>query len=138
MANWISKQKGKVLSGYNKLLDHKTVNDVPTSEVNKLWRGMILINRVTSKLPKDIPDGKMYTPNQIVGKGFSLRNPQKNPKLNEATKRTWEYILANGYTNDLGLPLDDPIVVDVSKGKKPTNALQKHQELQSYNQVETK
>ena len=87
MANYISKQKGKVLSGYNKLLDHKTVNDVPTSEVNKLWRGMILINRVTSKLPKDIPDGKMYTPNQIVGKGFSLRNPQKNPKLNEATKR---------------------------------------------------
>ena len=134
MANYISKQKGKVLSGYNKLLDHKTVNDVPTSEVNKLWRGMILINRVTSKLPKDIPDGKMYTPNQIVGKGFSLRNPQKNPKLNEETKRKWENILANGYTNDLGLPLDDPIVVDVAKGKKPTNALQKHQELQSYNQ----
>ena len=56
MANYISKQKGKVLSGYNKLLDHKTVNDVPTSEVNKLWRGMILINRVTSKLPKDSPE----------------------------------------------------------------------------------
>ena len=62
-----------------------------------------------------------------------LRNPQKNPKLNEETKRKWENILANGGTNDLGLPLDDPIVVDVSKGKKPTNALQKHQELQSYN-----
>ena len=134
MANWISKQKGKVLSGYNSLLDHKTINDVSTSEVNKLWRARILINRATSGLPKDNPDGNIYTPNQSVGSGFSLRNPQRNPKLNEKTKRSWEHILSSGGTNDLGLPLDDPIVVDVSKGKKPTNALQKHQEFQSYNQ----
>ena len=86
MANWISKQKGKVLSGYNSLLDHKTINDVPTSEVNKLWRARILINRATSVLPKDNTDGNIYTPNQAVGSGFSLRNPQRNPKLNEKTK----------------------------------------------------
>ncbi len=94
MANWISKQKGKVLSGYNQLLDHKTVNDVPTSEVNKLWRARILINRATSGLPKDSPDGKVYTPNQTIGSGFSLRNPQRNHKLNEKTKRSWEHILS--------------------------------------------
>ena len=134
MGYWISKQKGKVLSGYNSLLDHKTINDVPTSEVNKLWRSRILINRATSGLPKDNTDGNIYTPNQAVASGFSLRNPQRNPKLNEKTKRSWEHILSSGGTNDLGLPLDDPIVVDVSKGKKPTNALQKHQEFQSYNQ----
>lgn len=133
MANIISKVKGKVLSPYNRAVE--SLKDVPTSEVNKLWRAKILINRATSGLPKDSSNkGKSYNPNQCVGSFYNTRNPSKNPKINKDTKDAWRETISSGSSNGLGLPIDKPITIDVSKGKKPTDALNKHQELVKYNQ----
>ena len=77
MANFISKQKGKGEKALRQITADGS--NVMTSEANKAWRALILFNRATSGLPKDHPDGKIYNPNQTIGKGYSLRNPQRNP-----------------------------------------------------------
>ena len=98
MANWISKQKGKGEKTLRNITSDGS--NVMTSEANKAWRALILLNRATSGLPKDHPDGKLYTPNQTVGNGYSLRNPQRNPKLNEETKKSWRNIVSSsGHTD---------------------------------------
>lgn len=133
MANIISKAKGKIFTPYNKAIE--SLKDVPTSEVNKLWRAKILLNRVTSGLPKDSTNkDKAYNPNTRIGPFYNTRNPSKNPTINKETKEAWRETILNGSSNGLGLPIDSPITIDVSKGKKPTNALNKHQEYQKLNQ----
>ena len=130
MANWISQQKGKVLKKYNQVIsDHA---NALTGEVNKLWRAKIFLNRSTSGLPKDNPPGKMYNPNQTVGSGYTIRNPQKNPTANEATKEKYRKILHSGGTNDLGMNLDSTTAKEeeIVISRQP---LAKHQEYKNYN-----
>lgn len=133
MANWISKQKGKG----EKVLRQITADgsNVMTSEANKAWRALILFNRATSGLPKDHPDGKIYNPNQTIGKGYSLRNPQRNPKLNQKTKDSWRTIVAASGHVDRNLPWDTSvdIVTDPAKGKFAYNALDQHTQSTSLN-----
>ena len=108
MANWISKQKGKLLDPYLKLTSDP--HSVLTSEVNKLWRAKILLNRRTSGLPKDSAQtGRSYNPNnQVSGSFYELRKPKSNPKANEVTKTEFRTHLKGGYTNKPSFELDAP------------------------------
>ena len=49
MANWISKQKGKGEKTLRNITSDGS--NVMTSEANKAWRALILLNRATSGLP---------------------------------------------------------------------------------------
>ena len=98
MANWISKQKGKILNPYNKITADP--HSVLTSEVNKLWRAKIFINRATSGLPKD--DGlsdKGSIPNLAKGGGNFWRQPKSNPLANKESKKEYRKLLKEGSFN---------------------------------------
>lgn len=132
MANWISKQKGKILNPYNKITADP--HSVLTSEVNKLWRAKIFINRATSGLPKDNADtGKSYNPNhQVSGSFYELRKSKSNPKANEVTKTEFRTHLKGGYTNKPSFELDAPY-----EGKRDEiiisrQPLYRHQELKFF------
>lgn len=51
MARVLNKAAGKVVEKYNDLT--RDTAGVLTGPLNKLWRARILLNRVTSPLPKD-------------------------------------------------------------------------------------
>ena len=105
MANWISKQKGKLIDPYLKLTSDP--HSVLTSEINKLWRAKILLNRRTSGLPKDSAQtGSYYNPNTATGSGNILRQPQKNPKENEKFKERYRGYLKRGFFNSQTFELD--------------------------------
>lgn len=97
MANWLSQQKGKA----NNLITNLTLDgsSVLTSELNKLWRAKILLNRLTSDLPKDTPvKGKSSIPN--YGESPYSNNPLiRNPKVNQEEKQiarnSGSFLLAN-------------------------------------------
>lgn len=98
MANWISKQKGKILNPYNKITADP--HSVLTSEVNKLWRAKIFINRATSGLPKDDAlSGKDSMPNLAKGEGNFWRQPKSNPLANKESKKEYRKLLKEGYFN---------------------------------------
>lgn len=95
MANWLSQQKGKV----NSLVTNLTLDgsSVLTSELNKLWRAKIILNRLTSDLPKDTPTkGRSTIPNGDNGTHYSknvgLRNPDTNKSAKEKARSSKSFL----------------------------------------------
>lgn len=126
MANWISKQKGKILNPYNKITADP--HSVLTSEINKLWRAKIFINRATSGLPKDDAlTGKSYNPNQAVGDHNILRQPQRNPEANGKFKDRYRGFIKNGFFNKQTFEKDAPYErEEIVISRQP---LSRHQEI---------
>ena len=109
MARVLNKAAGKVVEKYNDLT--RDTAGVLTGPLNKLWRARILLNRVTSPLPKDdAPKGKLYTPNGVIGEA---QISSKNPILNKQLQAKWRM--------ELQFPrLEEGEEVDPAKGNKNT------------------
>lgn len=84
MARILNRTVGKYLEKYNDLT--RDTSGVLTGPLNKAWRARILLNRATSRLPKDTSlKGSNYNPNDVLGGPIS----SKNPNLNKEIKAKW-------------------------------------------------
>lgn len=88
MAHSISRSIGKGVRAYNKVFDNKVVSEITTSPINKLWRAKILLNRLTSRLPKNTALKHGWIPNKsahslVVNERVSFSNSDINKQRSE-------------------------------------------------------